>query len=319
MTPIRPDAIVGRTIAVEVPATGANLGAGYDVLALALELPLRVRVTARSEPGVARVVTGEGSGVVGAGSEDRFLRGLEAGLVECGVEPVVGSASLGWAIEMDNPIPLGRGLGSSAAATVGGLIAARTFTGSSMSDERLLALATEIEGHPDNAAAALLGGFVLTVQTEEGLQTARFPPPVELRAVVFIPDRQLATSAMRRVLPETVPHADAVFNAGRVGLAVAAFATGHLEWLAAATEDRLHQRYRTAAFPALPALILAARRAGALGACLSGAGSTVIAFTRSGETGAVEAAFASAAASADETGAVRTLLLRSSGARVAIG
>jgi homoserine kinase len=131
-----------------------------------------------------------------------------------------------------------------------------------------------------------------------------------------VPDRQLATSEMRRVLPASVPMEDAVFNAARVGLAVVAFATGELSWLAAATEDRLHQPYRSAVFPALPVLIAAARRAGALGACLSGAGSTVIAFCRPEDAPRIGRALLDAAGSVAEAGTVKTVGLRGTGATV---
>lgn len=309
--------LVGRSVEVEVPATSANLGAGYDVLALALELSNRVRVRVVPEPGISRTVTGHGVGRFGPGSEDRFLRGLTTGLDRLGVGADE-LASLGWAIEMDNGIPLGRGLGSSAAATVAGLVAAEALSGIPYVAGELLELACDIEGHPDNAAAAWLGGFVLAARVEGHLQALRLEPPEALVAVLFVPQRELATAAMRGVLPAQVPHTDAIFNASRVGLAVAAFATGDLSWLATATEDRLHEPYRAAVFPALPVLVAAARAAGALGACLSGAGSTVIAFARPGQAGTIERAFTAAAASVGEAGGARTLALRGRGTRVVL-
>lgn len=307
--------LVGRSVEVEVPATSANLGAGYDLLAIALDMSNRIRIRAVAAPGVSRTVTGEGAGRFGAGSEDRFLRGLMAGLEGLGI-PGEESAGLGWSIEMDNAIPFGRGLGSSAAATVAGLVAAEALTGASLGVGELLELATGIEGHPDNAAAAWLGAFVLAVRIDGRLRTLRFEPPDNLVAVLFVPERELATAEMRSVLPAQVPHADAVFNAGRVGLAVAAFATGDLSWLSAATEDRLHEPYRAAVFPAFPGLVRAARDAGALGACLSGAGSSVIALARRTDAPAVEAAFRRAGASVREPGTARTVHLRARGASI---
>lgn len=317
MSALDPRTFVDRTVEVEVPASSANLGAGYDILAIALDLTNRVRLTVTADARVRRTVTGEGIDAFGPGSEDRFMRGLLAGLEEAGLGATA-LGSIGWRITMDNGIPFGRGLGSSAAATVAGLVAAEAVSGVGLGPDRLLELATGIEGHPDNAAAVLLGGFVLVARVGGRLRTVRFEPPPGLVAVVFVPDRQLATAEMRRVLPESVPHADAVFNAGRVGLAVVAFATGELEWLAAATEDRLHEPYRAAVFHALPVLTAAAREAGALGACLSGAGSTVIAFARTAEAAGIERAFTDAAGRIGEVGTARTLGLRSAGPVVSL-
>ena len=217
---------------------------------------------------------------------------------------------------MRNRIPLARGLGSSAAATVGGLLAGAALAGESLGVERALALATEIEGHPDNAAAALLGGF--TVAAHGDPPTAiRFDIPRDLRAVLFIPDLRLATRDMRAALPEQVPLADAVANLQRVALGVAALAGGSADGLRHLTVDRLHEPYRAAVFPQLPALVAAARDADALGACLSGAGSTVIAFvdSLSGLT-RVEGALRAAAADLDLPGRVELVAPRNAGARV---
>ena len=208
------------------------------------------------------------------------------------------------------------GLGSSAAATVGGLLAGAALAGESLGVERALALATELEGHPDNAAAALLGGF--TVAAHGDPPTAiRFDIPRDLRTVLFIPDLRLATREMRAALPELVPLADAVANLQRVALGVAALATGSADGLRHLTVDRLHEPYRAVVFPQLPALVAAARDAGALGACLSGAGSTVIAFadSLSGLT-RIEGAFRAAAADLDLPGRVELVAPRNTGARV---
>ena len=145
----------------------------------------------------------------------------------------------------------------------------------------LLALATEIEGHPDNAAAALLGGFVVSAESPEGVDAIRFDAPRDLRAVLFIPDLRLGTGAMRAALPASVPLADAVANLGAVAIGVAGLATGHYDLLRRLTVDRLHEPYRAAIYPQLPAMVEAARSAGALGACLSGAGSAILAFSDS--------------------------------------
>jgi len=161
---------------------------------------------------------------------------------------------------------------------VAGLVAADALTGGVLDARRQLELACELEGHPDNASAALLGGFVVVAVSGGRPEVVRFDVPGRLRAVLFIPERHLSTAAMRAALPREVLHRDAAFNVSRAALAVAAISSGRYALLREATEDRLHEPYRAAVYPELPALLAAARGAGALGACLSGAGSSVIAF-----------------------------------------
>lgn len=305
----------GRWIAVEVPATSANLGAAYDCMAVALEIVDRVEVECLARPGagVELAVEGEGAGELPGDRGNAFVVALERGLAEVRGTP---DEELGWRIQMRNRIPLARGLGSSAAATVAGLLAGAALAGETLATDRALALATEIEGHPDNAAAALLGGF--TVAAHGDAPTAiRFDVPRDLRTILFIPDLRLATREMRAALPERVPLADAVANLQRVALGVAALAAGSAEGLGHLTVDRLHEPYRAAVYPQLPKLVAAAREAGALGACLSGAGSTIIAFadTLSVLT-RIEGAFRAAAADLDLAGRVELVAPRNVGARV---
>jgi homoserine kinase len=246
--------------------------------------------------------------------ENRFVQGLEAILRQQRGELPEG---VGWRIEMQNRIPLGRGLGSSAAATVGGLIAGNALLGEPLTARDLLRLATELEGHPDNAAAALLGGFVVTADTGEGIEAIRFDAPRDLRAVLFVPELRLATRDMRSVLPATIPLADAVSNLGRVALGVAGIATGRYELLRTLTVDRLHEPYRASVYPQLPRMVEAARGAGALGACLSGAGSTILAFSDSvSSITRIEAAISAAAADTDLPGSIMVVSPRNTGAQV---
>ena len=220
---------------------------------------------------------------------------------------------------MHNQIPLARGLGSSAAATVGRRCWPATPSSASRSRRmELLRVASEIEGHPDNAAAALLGGFTSSARvTPDGVEAIRFDAPRDLRAVLFIPELHLGTDDMRRALPEQVPLADAVANLGAVAIGVAGLATGRYDLLRYLTVDRLHEPYRAAVYPQLPRLIAAAREAGALGACLSGAGSTILAFADSmaGIT-RIEGAFGAAAADLDLPGRVTVVEPRNAGAKV---
>lgn len=331
-------ALLGRKVVVEVPATVANLGAGYDCLGLAIDLALVVSVEARSreEGRPSRAdkleVTGEGAGELEAGKTgkgNRFIEGLEAGLAATGFDDLDG---VGWRIAMTNPIPLARGLGSSGAATVAGLLAAavlghppgklaslyasRLAEPSSELRQGLLALATRIEDHPDNVAPALLGGFVASLAVGGEVEAFRFDLPAELRVVLFIPDVRLATAEMRRVLPDVVPRADALANLARVAHGVAGIASGRLNVLRHLTEDRLHEPYRAAAFPELPELEAAARGAGAIGVCLAGSGSTIAAFALPDAVDSVGQALAQAAADRSLAGRVQVHAARNAGASI---
>lgn len=306
----------GRKVTVEVPASSANLGAGYDCLGVALALTNRIEVEVRgwSRGEIELTVEGEGSGELTHDRDNRFIRGLEAAL-----ELVRGPLpdGVGWRIAMKNEIPLSRGLGSSAAATVAGVVAANTLLGDLLDAPTMLRVATDIEGHPDNAAAVLLGGFVVSAATDDGVEAIRFDSPRDLRAVLFIPELRLATRDMRKALPAKVPLADAVANLAAVGIGVAGLASGRTDLLRHLTVDRLHEPYRATAYPQLPRLVEAARNAGALGACLSGAGSTIIAFTSSmADIARIEAAFLAVAADTDLPGRVKVIEPRNKGAKV---
>jgi homoserine kinase len=190
-------------------------------------------------------------------------------------------------IRCDNAIPLARGMGSSAAAIAGGLVAANAICSQDYTPNDLLEMAATIEGHPDNVAAAVLGGMQLVIsdKTEEGsrLYAVSINVPPELHAVVFVPQVRIATEDARAVLPKKITVADAVHNMGRIGLLVASMTTNHPEYLAIATQDLLHQPYRQPLFPAMKVIFKAALDAGALGVFLSGSGSTVLALTQGRE------------------------------------
>jgi homoserine kinase len=303
-----------RRVVVEVPASSANLGVGFDCLALALDLRLRVELEMLVAGGMSELqVSGEGAGRLGLNDANRFVAGLRRGLTELGRADV----DQAWRIEMDNEIPIGRGLGSSAAAAVAGLLCAEVLSGKGLGAERLLALAADIEGHPDNVAAALFGGFVVVTGGAPGQwHSLRIEPPVELRAVLFIPELELATSRMRAALPDTVPRADAVHNLGQAAMLVAAMASGELSLLRAMCEDRLHEPYRAPLFPQFPELEAAAMSAGALGAALSGAGSTVIALCRAGQAETVLEAMGQRAAELELDGTAQIAAPRAAGAQV---
>jgi homoserine kinase len=276
-----------------------------------VDLVDRVELTVRRKPGLTLKVEGEGRGTLPTDARNRFVVALETGLRwALGEVP----SDVGWSVRMHNGIPLARGLGSSAAVTVAGLVAANALAGDALDEHRLLELAVTLEGHADNAAAAIFGGFVAVVPGEPPV-VARFDPPPRLRCVFFIPTVELATSRMRQALPAQVPYRDAVYNVGRAALTVAAFAAARPDWLRTGMDDRLHQGYRSTVYPALPGLLDAARAAGALGAALSGSGSSVVAFTDSSEmSDAVADALAKAGESAGLEGSVQVLHPRTAGA-----
>ena len=268
-------------VRVTAPATTANMGPGYDCLGMALDVwnTIEVEVLDSGEPVVE--VTGEGAGELGTGRDNLVYRSMEFLFQDAGQEmPLV-------RIRCDNAIPLARGMGSSAAAIAGGLVAANAICSQDYTPNDLLEMAATIEGHPDNVAAAVLGGMQLVIsdKTEEGsrLYAVSINVPPELRAVVFVPQVRIATEDARAVLPEKITVADAVHNMGRIGLLVASMTTNHPEYLAIATQDLLHQPYRQPLFPAMKVIFKAALDAGALGVFLSGSGSTVLALTQGRE------------------------------------
>ena len=273
---------IGMTLVrVKAPATTANMGPGYDCLGMALDVwnTIEIEVLDSGEPVVE--VTGEGAGELGTGRDNLVYRSMEFLFQDAEQEmPMV-------RIRCDNAIPLARGMGSSAAAIAGGLVAANAICSQDYTPNDLLEMAATIEGHPDNVAAAVLGGMQLVIsdKTEEGrrLYTVPINVPPELHAVVFVPQVRIAPGDARAVLPEKVSGADAVHNMGRVGLLVASMATNHPEYLAIATQDLLHQPYRQPLFPAMKVIFKAALDAGALGVFLSGSGSTVLALTQGRE------------------------------------
>jgi homoserine kinase len=312
--------LIGRAVIVEAPATIANLGAGYDCLGLAVDLMLRVSIEATPPPAAAGsidlTIEGDCVGELPADRSNRLIVALESGLAELGVD---GLERVGWKVDMSNPIPLERGLGSSAAATVAGVVAAFGLIDRPVDVATVLRHATRIEGHPDNVAPALLGGLVASIALEDRVESVRLDPPRDVLVVAWIPEQKLLTSEMRRVLPDAVPRADAIANLARVAVGVAGLASGRADVLRLLTEDRLHEPYRAEVYRELPELIAAARTAGALGACLAGAGSTIIAFVDATDETApdqVGAAFRSTAARLGQPGRLLALKPRATGARV---
>ena len=258
----------GQSVTVEVPATSANLGPGFDCFGLALDWRESIRLEV-GESGYQIDVTGEAADLVPRDESHLILRSTLVGLADLGV------SAPGLRLVGHNVIPHGRGLGSSSAAIVAGLLAAQTLVGHEPDAAWLLRHADAIEGHPDNVAAAIYGGFVLAYDGPHGVTAARADLASDLALMVFIPETPVATHATRNVLPEQVPHADAAANSGRAALLVHALAVGNYRLLADATRDWLHQDYRQRAMPASYDLLTDLRGHG-YAAVISGAGPSVL-------------------------------------------
>jgi homoserine kinase len=257
-------------ISVRVPATSANLGPGYDAVGLALSLSMRISLDRSPYPIVE--VHGTGADLIPRDPDEHPAYRAAQFVAE-----LMGESDIHFHLLQENDIPPARGLGGSAAALVGGAVAANDLLGRSMAPPDLLNLVCDLDGHPDNAAPALLGGLVIGTRTPEGVSAVRLEPE-NLKAVVAVPDFAVSTTAARHALPDSVSHKDAAFNVGRSGLLLGALATGEYELLRVAMQDRLHQPYRSHLIPGLEDVIEAALSNEAYGACLSGSGPTVLAF-----------------------------------------
>ena len=263
------------TVKVRAPATTANLGPGYDCLGMALDLWNCLTVTAEPDQAITSVqVQGEGEGELSADTENLTYRAMAFLYDEADQEiPPL-------ALQCHNIIPLSRGLGSSAAAISAGLVAANALLDNPFTANDLMEMAATIEGHPDNVVAAVYGGLRLVVMDDDQLYTAPIAIPDDLQAVLFIPERRIATVDARSVLPVEISVADAVYNISRAALLVAGMQSNQPEYLSIATQDRLHQPYRQSIFPPMKVILDAARNAGAYGVFLSGSGSTILALAR---------------------------------------
>jgi homoserine kinase len=277
-------------LTVRAPATSANLGPGYDCLSLALDIGNVVHAWP-TEAGVSVEVTGEGAEHLPCDSGNEVYRALSAVYHRHGQQP----PSL--RLRCENVIPPSRGLGSSSAARASGLLLGNRLLGDPFTTEELFELGAEMEGHPDNIAACLFGGVQVCVTGSRGLEHLRVPVAIPLAATVYVPDFPMDTHAARGLLPTQVSIQTAVYNISRASLLVAALATGRTDLVRTATEDAIHQPPRSTVFPALPKLIGAAVEAGAHGAFLSGAGSSVLALVDPEQADAVGAAMAATAQS----------------------
>jgi len=261
---------VGRSVTVRVPATTANLGPGFDTLGLALALYDQLTVTVREEPGAFVDVNGVGAGEVPTDESNLVVRAIAHTFAAYDQELP------GLHLTARNVIPHGRGLGSSGAAIVSGIMAAKGLLEGIVEIDSLglLARATELEGHPDNVAPALFGGLTIAWVTPEGPQFKKLIVHRGVSPLVLVPQETMSTALARSLQPESVPHADAIFNVSRSTLLIAALIQSP-ELLLAATEDKLHQSYRASAMPETDRLIQALRAEG-FPAVVSGAGPSIL-------------------------------------------
>jgi homoserine kinase len=290
---------------VRVPATSANLGPGFDALGLALAL--YNEVLAEESDRVSVKLQGEGADRLARDGANVVARGVKLAY------EAAGRPFRGCALECVNRIPTSRGLGSSAAAWVGGLAAGNALLGSPLSRERLLGLAAQAEGHPDNVAAAVLGGLTVSCGSGDGVTAVTLPVPTSITWVVLVPEVTSATAEARALLPRSVPREDAVFNVQRVALLLAGLQTALPAALRIALDDRLHQPYRVKLFPWMPEVVAAARGAGALGCVLSGAGPSLLSVV-AGDGGTVGRAMEEALGRAGVRGRALALDVDSAGA-----
>lgn len=257
-----------KGLRLRLPATSANLGSGFDAVAVALDFCLEI--DALRAPTFSIHATGRDAARCSQ-LEDNLILGVYQKLLTENGKPVVPLA-----LRMANAIPLGMGCGSSAAGRLAGITLAVHFGQLGWSSERMLEVASRLEGHPDNAAACWLGGFVASAWEGDAVRVARTEAPSQWRAVVVLPPAPLATSRARAVLPESYARADAVANVQAVSLLGLAFAQGRGDLLRAAMSDRMHQPYRAPICPMLPRLLPLAGDQGVLGVALSGAGPSVL-------------------------------------------
>lgn len=254
-------------VSIRVPATSANVGAGFDALGLALSMYNTVTM---EEWDRLDIMSSDGS-LIPTGTSNLVYRSAKA------VFDQLGKPLKGLKIRQENPIPMARGMGSSSACIVAGILGANALLGNPLTQRQTLTLATSIEGHPDNVAPAMLGGFVASVFDEGQVFSARKAINEELAFAAFIPNFKLLTEKARAALPKTVDRQDAVYNLSRAALATAAFCDGDYELLRVATKDALHQQYRLPLIPGGEQIFEIAWDLGAYAVYVSGAGPTIMA------------------------------------------
>ena len=264
-------------VQISVPASSANLGPGFDSFGLALEMRDRYAAQILDTPEIDVDVTGEGADEIKKDKTNLVIKAMIRGFEYMGSKEFSGNKGRGIALRQLNVIPHGRGLGSSAAAIVGGLYLARELVLGGeqlLTDEAIIQIGTELEGHPDNIAAAVLGAATIAWTENEIGRAVGIKVDPKIKALVFVPETHLSTSKARKLLPETIPHQDAALNSAHAALLVHALQS-RPDLLLTATQDFLHQQYRSEAMPKSIALVNKLRAAG-VAAMVSGAGPSVL-------------------------------------------
>lgn len=268
-----------RTVRVRVPATTANLGPGFDVLGAALKLYNEIEVSVDSAGSKTKNLTieisGEGEKTLPTDKRNVVWQSMTRVFSKAESKSFLNAGSI--KIKLKNNIPLGSGLGSSAAARLGGILAANELIKRKLSREKILSLGVRLEGHPDNIVPALVGGFCVSVLNDNNVKYVKLPVP-NLKAIVCIPDFELLTGRSRKVLPKRFSRATMVFNCSRLAMLMAALQTKNYELLDIGMEDKLHQPSRQQLIPGMKEILTSAKKAGAYGAALSGAGPSIVAF-----------------------------------------
>jgi len=262
-----------KKIKIRIPATTANFGSGFDVLGAALKLYNEIEVSEvgsrKSE--VKITIEGEGKDTLPRDEKNVVVRSMNA------VFNICKKFLPAYHLRLINRIPLARGLGSSAAARLGGVIAANEICDRKISQDDIIQIVSKLEGHPDNVVPSFFGGLCICNFNGKNVKYAKLKMPSNLKAVLCIPDFELSTDKARNVLPETISHKDAVFNSGRVALFMSAIIQKKYELLAIAMEDKLHQPYRKKLIPGMDDVFNSAKKSGAYGVCISGSGPTILA------------------------------------------
>lgn len=262
--------MINGQVLVKVPASTANLGPGFDTLGMALSLYAWIEMEAAADGNTVIELHGDGLDGIPTNKTNLIYKVAQLVFDEAGVDiPEL-------RIAMYSEIPLTRGLGSSASAIVGALVAANALAGNPLSEDKLFQMASELEGHPDNVGASLFGGIVVSAWDGERAEKVVIAPHANLEVLVAIPAFQLSTEKARHALPAQLDLKDAVFNVASSSLLVAAFASGNLSLIPFAMRDRLHQPYRAPLVPGMSEILARATEHGALGAALSGAGPTIL-------------------------------------------
>tara|TARA_Y100000590_G_scaffold469346_1_gene656404 strand:- start:15567 stop:16478 length:912 start_codon:yes stop_codon:yes gene_type:complete len=264
-------------ITIKSPATTANLGPGFDCMAMALDLWNETTFKLIEKKQNIIEVTGQGSENLSKNSENLILKSFNIPFTKAKISPPYVK------ITCKNNIPIGKGLGSSSAAIISGLIAGNELSAKKLTKNDLLLIANNLEGHPDNASATIFGGCQIVIKDQDKLISSSIPLSNELSTILFIPDINTVTKSSRKKLPDQIPLEDAVYNIGRTGLLIKSLMSNDYNNLNLATQDKLHQQYRLIENPRINNILKAATSYGALGAFLSGSGPTVLALAKNKE------------------------------------